>query len=703
MLDNRAAAVKGPRMRPRSLAILAGALALAVLPAAAQKVSVKDLPEKYRLWLQEEVVYIISPKEKDVFLQLTNDREREMFITAFWKARDDDPSTPENKFKDEHYRRIEYANSHFGRGLKAGGWRSDMGRIYITLGEPKDITRYESETNLYPLQIWFYSGVEGGSLPNSFNVVFFKKDNAGDYVLYSPVRDGPQKLMPFYNGDMTNYLQAWGELRQTVDPSVAEVSMSLIPGEYVAGMNPTVASDILISQKIPKLGYESVKDSYAEKLLKYKDSVEVEYTANYIENEALVQVTRDAAGRAFVHLLMEPARLSIEHFEGVYRTTFEVNGIVSNAAGQTIYQFNRLLPVSLSEDQFAKITNRRVSYQEVLPIIEGDYKVSLLWKNTISKEFTSVEAAVKVPPARTLTLSTPILAHRVVSNPALTGQVKPFTVGQTQLVASPRNDFTVQDTLTLYCELGGLSDDLKSKGALSITLVRNDQVVATVSKPLADASDPFRVLQDFPLGNFPPDYYTANVELLDGAKTVVLSSRAPFYISLNPSLSRAWIMYPPMPAATDPAYSNILGMEYLRSGDLAKAKPLVEEAFRRAPNSAPFALDVCRIRFESKDYQGVQDVAVPFYRDKKNFEFAQYLGESAQALGRYGEAIGFYKDYLTSFGTNLLVLNSLGDCYVKTGDLAGAISAWKKSLELSPNQAEIKKKLAEIQDKIKES
>jgi GWxTD domain-containing protein len=689
-------------MRLRSVVILAGAVILAALSAAAQKNSVKDLPERYRRWLEEEVVYIISPREKDVFLQLANDREREMFITAFWKARDEDPDTPENKFKDEHYRRIDYANKNFGRGLKAGGWRSDMGRIYITLGEPKEITRYENETNLYPMQIWFYSGVEGPGMPNSFYVVFFKKDAAGDFILYSPVRDGPQKLMPFYNGDMTNYLQAWGELRQTVDPTVADISMSLIPGEYVYGMNPTVSSDILISAKIPKMGYESVKIGYADKLLKYKDIVEVEYTANYIESDALVQVTRDAAGRAFVHLLLEPARLSIEKSEGVYRTTFDVNGIVSDAAGRTIYQFDRRLPISLNEDQFAKINGRRVSYQDAFPIIEGDYKLSLLWKNTVSKEFSSVEASLKIPPAHTLTLSTPILANRVVTNAAFAGQVKPFTVGETQLVASPRNDFSVQDTLTLFCELGGLTPDLKARGSLSITLSRNGQVVAAVSKPLTEAGDPFRVLENFPLANYPPDYYEANVELLDSAKTAILSSKAAFFISLNTGIPRSWIMYPPMPPANDPAYLDIRGMEYFRANELAKAKSLVEEAVHRSPDSAAFALDLCGVLFAAKDYRGVQDVATPFYRDKKNFEFAQYLGESAQALGRYGEAIGFYKDYLTSFGTNLLVLNAIGDCYVKTGDLAAALSVWRKSLELNPNQAELKTKLAEIQDKIKE-
>ena len=687
-------------MRSTPIAILLGLLALCALPAAAQKVSVKDLSPRYRTWLEEEVGYIISPKEKTVFLQLANDREREMFITAFWKARDKDTNTPENEFKDEHYRRIDYANKNFGRGLKAGGWRSDMGRIYITLGEPKTIERYENENDVYPMIIWFYQGLTSEGLPNAFNVVFFKKDNAGDYILYSPIRDGPQKLMPFYHGDMTNPVQAWGELRQRM-PELADVSMSLIPGEYVYGMYPTPASDILISQKIPKLGYESVKDAYAEKLLKYKDIVEVEYTANYIENDALVQVTRDAAGRAFVHYLIEPARLSIERMEGIYRTVFDVNGIVSDASGRTIYQFDRRVPLELTGDQFAKINGRLMSFQDVFPLIEGEYKVSLLWKNTISKEFTSVEATLQIPPARTLTLSAPLLANRIVRNPAFAGQVKPFTVGETQVVASPRNGFMVKDTMTLFCEVSGLTDALKANGSLAITLSRNNEVVAATSKPLAGAPDPLRILEEFPMGNFPPDYYTASVAVLDGAKTEILSSKAPFFITLDASLPRSWIMYAPLPPAADPSYLNIRGMQYFNAGDMARSRPLLEEACRRVPDSVPFAIDLCKILFEAKDYDGLQRVATPFYRDKKNYEFAQYLGDSAQALGRYGEAIDFYKDYLTYFGTNLLVLNAMGDCYVKTGDLAGAITVWRRSLDLNANQPELKKKLADVQDKIK--
>ena len=690
-------------MRRTRVALLVGALALAALPAlAAQKLSIKDLPPRYRAWLEEEVVYIISPKEKDVFLQLTTDREREMFIEAFWKARDDDPNTPENPVREEHYRRIEYANKNFGRGLASGGWRSDMGRIYVTLGEPKTIDRYENETQLYPFIVWFYSGLTQANLPSSFNVAFFKKNNAGDYVLYSPLRDGPQNLMPFYNGDMTDYVSAWSQLSK-IEPQVASVAMSLIPNEYVMGSTPPLTSDILLGQRIPQAGYDRIKDAYADKLLRYKDIIDVEYTANYIESDALVQVTRDAAGRAFVHYLIEPSRLSIEQIQGRYRTNLEVNGIVSDANGRTVYQFDRKIPLDLDGEQFARIKDRRMSVQDAFPLVEGDFKMSLLWKNTVSKEFSSVEAALKIPPARTLTLSPPLLANRVVRNPAFRGQVKPFTVGQTQLVASPRNDFVVQDTLSLFCELGGLSDALKASGSVSIALLRNDQPVASVTKPLAGAADPFDVLEEFPLGNYPPDYYTARVSVLDGAGTAILSSDAAFYISLSAALPRSWIVHAPLPPPGDPSYLDICGMQYFQTGRAAQARPLVEEAFRRSPASAAFGLDLCRVLFELKDYQAIQTVAAPFYKDRKDYEFAQYLGESAQALGRYAEAIGYYKDYLQSFGTNLVVLNAIGDCYVKVGDPAGAITAWKKSLELNPNQAELKAKLAGIQDKSKET
>jgi hypothetical protein len=100
----------------------------------------ENLSQKYKDWLKI-VSYIILPQEKEIFLKLESDRDRDIFIEAFWKQRDPTPGTPENEFKEEHYRRFLYANEHFKRGTSREGWMTDMGRIYIILGPPNSIER----------------------------------------------------------------------------------------------------------------------------------------------------------------------------------------------------------------------------------------------------------------------------------------------------------------------------------------------------------------------------------------------------------------------------------------------------------------------------------------------------------------------------------------------------------------------------------
>src|SRR5499425_2198991 len=85
--------------------------------------ALKELDSQYKQWLSEDVVYIISPEERTAFLQLSTSEEREQFIEQFWLRRSSNPDLPENDFKEEHYRRIAYANEHFASGIP--GWRTD--------------------------------------------------------------------------------------------------------------------------------------------------------------------------------------------------------------------------------------------------------------------------------------------------------------------------------------------------------------------------------------------------------------------------------------------------------------------------------------------------------------------------------------------------------------------------------------------------
>jgi len=137
-----------------------------------QKNKKLNLPEPYAKWLEEEVVYIIAPLEKEIFLQLQTNRERDLFIQAFWAQRDPSKGDSENEFRKEHNRRIDYANQYFGRVTPKAGWRTSRGRMYIILGPPNDIIRFEGKNQVYNTEVWFYQGLSDVGLPPGFNLVF---------------------------------------------------------------------------------------------------------------------------------------------------------------------------------------------------------------------------------------------------------------------------------------------------------------------------------------------------------------------------------------------------------------------------------------------------------------------------------------------------------------------------------------------------
>ena len=276
----------------------------------AEKKTYHELPQRYKTWLNEEVVYIISSIEKDVFLQLKTDRERELFIGAFWKNRDKILGTPENEYKEEHYRRINYANYNFGRTVAKPGWKTDRGKFYIILGEPRDINRFIGIRELFNSEVWYCSGLSKFGLPPVFNLVFFQKRGIGEYVLHSPINDGPQALMANYWDSSTNYSAGFRALSR-IQPVLARVSLTRIPGEQTSLSygGPSIASELLL-QNIYTAPQKELKNTYAEKFLQYKDIIEVEYSTNYIDNDASVKVLKDSSGIYFVHYVVELTHFS---------------------------------------------------------------------------------------------------------------------------------------------------------------------------------------------------------------------------------------------------------------------------------------------------------------------------------------------------------------------------------------------------------
>lgn len=692
---------------PYNKSVKKNALALVVMlflgfvagPAAPQKKqSPKDLPPQYRKWIEEEVVYIISNKERDVYLQLESDRERNIFIAAFWKARDPDPTTEENELKTEHYKRIEYANLWFGRDVPGAGWRTDQGRIHIILGEPKSVEKNENDYSLRPTIVWFYEGMSEYGLPGSFTLMFYKRDINTQYKLYSPVADGPWNLMVHYSGDQADIESAYNSLA-AINRTVAEASISLIAGESHTSLTPSLASEILLRQRIPAAPLEKVKDDYAEKLLRYKDIIEVDYSSNYIQSDALIDVFQDPQGLSFVHYVIEPKRLTFEETDRRYRADVAINAKISDEKGRTIYQFDRSFPLRFDEAQFARVRPLPVSFQDLFPLVPGKYKVNILWKNTVSKEFTSLEAELLIPAREEFSMSQPVLAYRTDRESKYRGTNKSFLIGNVQYVPTPHGIFLPGDTMHVVFQVRNPPDALRENGRIEYTIFKNAMPIVTRSRTFRDAPNGTDFSEEFPLAGYGVANYLLQISVLDADGRERVGAKTPFGVTSIPNLPRPWVVSLPLPAADDPVIGHALGKQYFQLGDLAQARPLLESAHRRNPGSAAFALDYAQILYAMKDYAEVRSIARAFMTDDRKFDFLQLLGDASRGLGEHGEAITFYKDYLTHFGTNIVVLNNIGECYVKVGNIPEALVAYERSLELDPKQEELRALVKTLKEK----
>ncbi len=681
-------------------------LALAAPPSFGQAKTA--LPERFKKWLDEEVVYIITRHERQVFLELRTDRERDIFIEAFWKHRDPLPETPRNEFEEEYHRRVSYANSTFGRSTPLPGWRTDRGRIYILLGEPKNIESYSNVNGVYPAEIWFYLGDESLGLPAGFNVIFFKRHGTGDYVLYSPSADGPQALIadPLSAYDslsssraMTDDQRAYRAL-QNLEPNLARQSLSLVPNEGTSAGIGSLASDRLIA-KIFAIAEKEVRTDYADAILRYKDSVEVEYTANYISSDVQVQVIRDAAGAGFVHYTIEPDKITAEEIDGKYDIHFKLNGRVSDAAGKTIYQFDKDFPFALKASELEDLKAKSLSIQDVFPLVPGTYNFDLLLKNVLSKEFTGTAKTLVVPsPGESVRMGPLLLAYGLQTKPAAAGERVPFKVGDDQLLCQARKTFGTGDSLVLFFQVFGITDGLKTAGAIRTDFLKEDKPFLSRTAKAATVGPAGSILDVQPLKDFPPGYYQVRVTLVDGQGNEVAGSKENFEVSLAPAVPRPLVVssVTKSPGDADSLYAT--GLQLLNRGDLAPARARLAEAHAQAPGRADVAISFAQALYLLKEYQRVKDILAPWAGEAAPApQVPALLGQACHALRQYEEAAKHYASYLTRFGANIDILNDLGMCQYQMGNTAEALKAWTKSLELNPDQGQVRSLVESLKKK----
>lgn len=659
-----------------------------------------NLPSQYKKWLEEEVVYIIHPMEKEVFLTLQTDRERDLFIEAFWKQRDPTPATTENEFKTEHYKRINYANYYYGRVAPMPGWKSARGRVYIILGEANTVEKFESSSTNYPAEVWFYQGRESEGLPAGFNLIFFQKGAIGDFILYSPAKDGPQALMPTYYGDPVNYLAAYETLKES-QPQLADYSLSLIPGESMSMMDrPSLASDILM-QKVDSLPQTRFSAKYAQKFLEYKDRVEVEYSTNYIDSDALVKVIRDETGEPFVHFTFEPQRLSVGQYQNKYYTTLKLNGSLADKAGKTIFQFERNFNFDVDEEKLASLNRQPMSIHDMFPLIPGEYKFSIMLKNEVSKEFASIEKNIVVRgDAAGPSLGPLILGYKASKVEQPTKGLKPFQLGGYQVYAQPRPVFVMKGNLAVAFQVGGVGANLESQTEVRFTIFKDEAEVRTLARKAGEYPGWPSIVEEFSLADFLPARYRLRVSLWVGGKEAATATEE-FDITHQETISRPWVYSKVLPERSNPAYDYIIGTELFNSGRVEEARTRLEKAYEKNPDSVEFAHDLANVYLTLGELGKIEPLLLPFFSrpGTPRYELYVLLGKDYQKLGQWAKAIDILDKAVSSYGINTSLLNSLGECYTRLGKIPEALTVLEKSLELDPNQPEIKKAVEALKAK----
>ncbi len=682
-------------------ALVASLLLLAAgPPVLCGQANVKPkLPESYKAWLEDEVAVIIAPMEREVFLKLTSDRERNQFIEAFWKQRDPTPGTLENEFKTEHYRRLAYADRYLGRDAPRPGRLTDRGRFYIILGEANDIQRFEGKSSTYDTEVWFYQGKTDLGLPPGFNVVFFRENGRGEYRLYSPVADGPQALLAGYFGG-PDYTQAFKKL-QEIDPALAAVSLSLVPGESgtVYG-RPSMSADLLL-HRIETSGSKSVETRYAQKFLEYKDLVEVEYTANYLDSDSLVKVFRDESGLSFVHYAIEPKRLSVNEYGNKYSTTLKVNGRVTAGDGRLVHQFDKTVSINLTAEQMRDAGRSPFDFQDLFPLLPGDYGFSVLVKNEASKEFTSLERTLRIPQAGTaVEMSQPLLGYRVTRLDPGARRMKAFRVGPFQLYAQPGRVFTRQDTLAVAFQLYAPSAELAAGGEITIEFLKDGQLFRDLRRRPADYPDLPVVVEEVPLADFPAAHYTVRVSFGRGG-TQIVSASEEFDLSYAEAVPRPWFSSRILPEPGDPYYDGVLGSQLANLERYDEARVILGRALARNSASMDLGASLARVQLALGDPAAATKTLEPFLDPARTATY-EILVLAADALMRSGvpeRAVAILDRAVASFGVNAALMNALGEGYEAGGKPKEALAAYEKSLQLSPDQPKVRARVEALRKK----
>ncbi|HEX9233117.1 MAG TPA: GWxTD domain-containing protein [Candidatus Acidoferrum sp.] len=500
--------------------------------------ALKELDAQYKQWLNEDVIYIIAPEERTAFLQLSTSEEREQFIEQFWLRRSSNPDLPENDFKEEHYRRIAYANEHYASGIP--GWKTDRGRTYIIWGPADEVDSHPTggtydrpmnegggSTSTYPWEMWRYRYLEG--IGNNVEIEFVDPSGSGEY--HMTMDPSEKDALLHVPGAGLSLMESMGMASKADRFTRSDgTNLPTTMGGQPASMNEFNRLEQFAKvQQAPAVKFKDLEALVTSRIV--RDQVHFAWRTDFLK------VTNDTV-LVPVTVQVPNSQLSFQSKDGVHSATLNVFGRVSTLTGRVVQTFEEAVSRDFPDSLFQQSVKLQSIYQKAVPLRPGLYRLDLVIKDVQSGNVGVVNSRLQVPryADEKLEASSLILADQIEHVPAKQIGAGQFVLGSSKVRPRLEGDFTTADKLGIYMQVYNLKPDdttHKSSATFQYTVKKGDQQVMQFKETSGDmkqTGDQVTIERLLPLGTLTPGKYTLEVSATDSLANQTILRTAEFTV-----------------------------------------------------------------------------------------------------------------------------------------------------------------------------
>ncbi len=505
----------------------------------------QELSKSYKKWLDEDVRWIITDEERAAFMQLSNDEERDQFIEAFWQRRDPTPDTEENEFKEEHYRRIAYANEHFAAGIP--GWKTDRGRMYIVFGPPDEIESHPSggtyerpmeegggETSTFPFEDWRYRYIEG--IGQEVIIEFVDTCMCGDYHMTMD-RSEKDALKYTPNAGLTLYEQMG---------LASKASRFTNGGIEQLGASPF--NNDLQTKEFDRL--EQFAKLQRAPAVKFKDLEEIvthKINVNLMPFDVRADFVRVTSDTVLVPVTIQIKNrdVTFQNKDGVERGTVNIFGRVTTLTGRIAQTFEDTVQVDVPEELLPKTAENSSVYWKALPLKPGRYRFDIVVKDVNGDRTGTWSRGVQVPEFSDdhLANSSLIVADQMEPVAAKNVGTGNFVIGATKVRPRvPPADgkpvmFKRNQKVNFWMQVYNLTVDEKTHKAsatieYNVMDANNKPVIHTVESTdtMGNVGDQVTLQKTLSAANLQPGLYKIEIKVNDNVSKQTVDPTATFAV-----------------------------------------------------------------------------------------------------------------------------------------------------------------------------